>query len=118
MSLDKFITDMLNINAEDLLFLQFPLLQQAYELKEYYINFNSSATKDNSTDGLEAAIHKFDEILNSFTIVENRRINNSYIESKNRLLAKLIDNANGFTNFTRARKRILYCFNKNDTFHI
>jgi transposase len=121
----------------DLLFLQFPLLQQAYELKEYYINFNSSATKDNSADGLEAAIHKFeeydipeyrefknllinwhDEILNSFTIVENRRINNSYIESKNRLLAKLIDNANGFTNFTRARKRILYCFNKNDTFHI
>jgi hypothetical protein len=55
----------------------------------------SSATKDNSADGLEAAIHKFedydipeyrefknllinwhDEILNSFTIVENRRINN------------------------------------------
>ena len=41
---------------------------------------------------------------------------NSYIESKNRILKKLIINANGFRNFKRTRNRILYCLNKYDKF--
>ena len=56
------------------------------------------------------------EILNSFTTINGRRINNSYIESKNRILKKLIINANGFRNFKRTRNRILYCLNKYDKF--
>ena len=56
------------------------------------------------------------EIINSFNIIEGKRINNSYIESKNRLVAKLIYNANGFKNFKRTRNRILFCLNPNDTF--
>lgn len=119
------------------LFNQLPLLRQAYELKEYYIEFNRTATRENAAIGLDVAINEFaknnipeyheftnmllnwhDEIINSFINVENRRINNSYIESMNRKVEKLIDNANGFTNFTRTRNRILYCLNKNDTYHI
>ena len=41
---------------------------------------------------------------------------NSYIESKKRILKKLIINANGFRNFKRTRNRILYCLNKYDKF--
>lgn len=44
------------------------------------------------------------------------RINNSYIESKNRILEKLLYNGNGFNNFKRTRNRILYCLNKNDMY--
>jgi transposase len=57
-----------------------------------------------------------EEIINSFTIINGKRINNSYIESKNRLLKKLISNANGFTNFKRTRNRILYFLNKDSGF--
>ena len=57
-----------------------------------------------------------EEIINFFTVIEGKRINNSYIESKNRIVARLIYNANGFTNFDRTRNRILYCLNKDDTF--
>ena len=57
-----------------------------------------------------------EEIINSFTIINGKRINNSYIESKNRLLKKLISNANGFTNFKRTRNRILYYLNKDSGF--
>jgi hypothetical protein len=49
------------------------------------------------------------EIINSFTLIDGRRINNSFIESKNRILEKLLYNGNGFKNFQRTRNRILYC---------
>ena len=59
-----------------------------------------------------------EEIINSFTTINGKRINNSYIKSKNRILEKLIYNANGFTNFKRTRNRILYCLNKDSGFRM
>ena len=56
------------------------------------------------------------EIINSFTRIDGRRVNNSYIESKNRQIEHLMNNANGFVNFQRTRNRILYCLNKSDTY--
>lgn len=121
----------------NLLFDRFPDLKKAYELKEEYIEFNSTATYDNAKEKLsvlisefgEANIKEYDEfynllinwnqeIINSFLVYHNRRINNSYIESRNSSIEKLISNANGFTNFKRTRNRILYCLNKNDTYKI
>lgn len=58
------------------------------------------------------------EIINSFNIANNKRINTSYIESRNRQIERLLFNANGYTNFKRARNRILYCLNKDDTYEI
>ena len=96
---------------------------------------NSQSTLKTAPTKIDEAIHIFsdcgieeyeefhtllinwrEEIINSFTVIEGKRINNSYIESKNRIIAKLIYNANGFKNFKRTRNRILYCLNKNDTF--
>lgn len=120
-----------------LLFESFRDLSAAYELKELYIRFNETTLLIHAKDELEKVMEIFansgiaeydefytlltnwkEEIIASFTTVGGKRINNSYIESKNRLLEKLINNANGFTNFQRTRNRILYCLNKNDTYFI
>ena len=36
------------------------------------------------------------EIINAFTCIDTKRINNSYIESRNSIIEKLLINANGF----------------------
>lgn len=126
-------------DIRDLLFAQFPELEIAYNLKELYLKFNQSGEYYKASGSLEenydilknrfgdSGIPEYNEfycllvnwkqeILNSFTTINGRRINNSYIESKNRILKKLIINANGFRNFKRTRNRILYCLNKYDKF--
>ncbi|MDO4920856.1 MAG: ISL3 family transposase [Phascolarctobacterium sp.] len=124
-------------NIRDILFENFPDLKAAYELKEYYINLNTKETLETIPQTLDKAITMFensgieefdefysllknwhDEIINSFTVINGRRINNSFMESKNRLIEKIIFNANGLKNFKRTRNRLLYCLNPNDTFSL
>jgi len=121
----------------ELLFERFPDLKKGYELKEAYLYFNEHSNINNARENLtnivkdfadsdikeydefyNILINWFDEIVNSFHIINGRRINNSYIESRNSNIEKLFYNANGFTNFKRTRNRILYCLNKNDTYKI
>lgn len=121
----------------ELLLNRFPKLKLAYELKEAYIVFNRTADTSTAKNQLTVLIDDFassnipeydefynllinwnQEIINSFSTVNKKRINNSYIESQNRQLERLMFNANGFTNFKRTRNRILYCLNKNDSFKI
>lgn len=101
------------------------------------MNFNTTSNSLNAKERLADQIEKFadanieeyqefynlminwnKEIINSFSIINNRRINNSYIESRNSQIEKLFYNANGYKNFSRARNRIMYCINKNDTYKI
>lgn len=124
-------------DMQELLFKNFPDLKAAYELKEAYIFFNNTANYSNASERLTSLLNAFadsnikeydefynllinwfQEIVNSFSTTRNRRINNSYIESRNRQLERLIYNANGFTNFKRTRNRILYCLNKSDSYTI
>ena len=51
-----------------------------------------------------------EEIINSFTVINGRRINNSYMESKNRVVGRLIFSANGFKNFKRVLSIVLRKF--------
>lgn len=86
---------------QTVLFKHFPELKKAYELKKEYIAFNETASFENADRKLDALILKFadsqireydefctvlsnwkQEIVNSFTVVNGRRINNSHIESK------------------------------------
>jgi len=117
------------------LFQKFSVLEVAYNLKEEYIRFNESSNSTTAKNDFDTIQQRFgdcgieeyeafynllgnwkQEIINSFSTVNGKRINNSYIESKNKILQKMIVNANGFTNFKRTRNRILYCLNKNDTY--
>lgn len=121
----------------ELLFERFPDLKLAYELKEGYITFNTNSNINNAKEELAEQIKLFGEsnlkeyvefynilinwnteIINSFVIINGRRINNSYIESRNNNIEHLIYNAYGFTNFKRMRNRIMYCLNKDDTYKI
>lgn len=135
---NKRLNQYINLRGiRDMMFSEFPELKTAYELKQYYLRLNSSCTYEQAPAAIDTVINMFadcgieeyddfytlltnwkTEIINSFIEINGRRINNSYIESKNRLLEKLIYNANGFTNFKRTRNRILYCLNKNDNFKI
>lgn len=115
----------------ELLFERFPDLEKAYQLKENYITFNTYSNINDAKDKLVEQIKAFgeceikeyvsfynllinwnQEIINSFTIINGRRINNSYIESRNNNIERLLYNAYGYTNFKRMRNRILYCLNK------
>ncbi len=121
----------------NILFEAFPSLQVAYSLKEDYIFFNETCLAKEVKDQLATLIVKFSscnipeyipfynllinwntEIINSFSHVNYKRINNSFIESMNRKIETLMYNANGFTNFKRTRNRFLYCLNKNDSYKI
>ena len=121
----------------NIFFDHFPDLQDAYLLKEAYINFNSTFSYEKAREELTDMIRMFadsdikeydefynmlvnwfEEIVNSFIIINGRRINNSYIESRNNQIERLIYNARGFVNFERTRNRILYCLNKEDTYKI
>ena len=124
-------------DMQTILFERFPDLKKAYELKEGYILFNESCSVQNAKEMLADQIQQFgdsgiseyagfynllinwnEEIIHSFSTVSGRRINNSYIESRNNQLERLMMNANGFRNFKRTRNRILYCLNKKDTYKI
>ena len=121
----------------NIFFDHFPDLQDAYLLKEAYINSNSTSSYEKAREELTDMIRMFadsdikeydefynmlvnwfEEIVNSFIIINGRRINNSYIESRNNQIERLIYNARGFVNFERTRNRILYCLNKEDTYKI
>ena len=121
----------------NLIFTNFPELEKAYDLKNLYLQFNRNADLENAKDDLSNLIKKFgesgikeyeefytllinwnQEIVNSFIKVKDRRIHNSYIESRNAKIERLIMNAYGLSNFKRTRNRILYCINRDDTYHI
>ena len=79
----------------EILFYHFPELKTAYKLKESYMNFNTTSNSLNAKERLADQIEKFadanieeyqefynlminwnKEIINSFSIINNRRINN------------------------------------------
>ncbi len=107
-----------------------PKFQLAYDLKEAYRSFNSSASILDAEDRLTDLIHDFlvsgiseyipfvhllkiwkKEIVNSFSTYNGHRIHNGYIERRNLVIKQLFANAYGFYNFPRMRNRILYVLN-------
>ena len=135
---NKLLKQYVNLrNIRDMLFAAFSELKAAYELKEYYIRINAQTAPEDASKVVDEAIDRFEacgideyeeffrmlvnwreEIINSFIRINGKRINNSYMKSKNRIVGRLIFNANGFKNFKRTRNRILYCLNEDNTFHL
>ena len=52
------------------------------------------------------------EIANSFVLFDGFRVSNGPIEGRNSLIKKVLKLANGYSNFTRFRNRVLYCLNR------
>ena len=114
-------------------------LRQAYNAKEEYLIFDQvskeEVNKSDKRKELDDVIKRFrhtqveesisvaetldnwkEEILNSFTWINDRRVSNGPCEGKNNYVKKILSNANGMSNFQRARNRILYSQNKYETY--
>lgn len=117
-------------------------LSTGYYLKERFVSFNNSDASN--YDGrvakesilcemitlmLNSNINEFmecaktlnswkEEILNSFTWIEGRRLSNGPIEGKNTYIKKIISNANGLNNFARARNKFMYSQNLYETYSL
>ena len=117
-------------------------LSMAYAIKEDYMEFNEET--EESFPGREKKEKRLDqlimkclaselspmisfgrmlaswkeEILNSFTWINGKRASNGPIEGKNSYIKKILSNANGFSNFKRARNRIIYSQNRYEKYSI
>ncbi|MBR2684508.1 MAG: ISL3 family transposase [Erysipelotrichaceae bacterium] len=106
-------------------------LETAYNLKELYIFFNSTADYNSASENLDKIIDKFiqadipefdefitlqknwrNEIINSFSTYKGRRLNSGVAESINHTVSTLLYNTRGIRNSERRRKRIMYAVNK------
>ena len=115
----------------ELLFNIDPLIKELYTLKEEYITFNRLRNLDDINTKIDILIAKFyshpnkdvsrvgrtlnkwkQEIIHSFSRINNKRISNGPIESRNNTIKLLIRNAAGYRNFDHLRNRILYCINQ------
>lgn len=107
-------------------------LELAYELKESYRNFNRYSTYETASRDLDILISSFEkanireygefigimknwkeEIINSFirSDITGERLSNAKSEAMNELIKTHIRISKGLGNFTRFRKRMLFCFN-------
>lgn len=106
-------------------------LEEGFRLKELYSNFNQKFGYEEARDYmdtiidefLKADIHEFEEftalisnwkqeIINSFIVYKERRLNNGIAESINESIALLIYTTKGIRDADRRRKRIIYSVNK------
>ena len=105
-------------------------LKTAYEYCSKYRTFNSQATYENAQRlfdefSMNIEIAKIEEfrpiirmlqnweeyILNSFLIVEGRRLSNGPIEGCNSQIKKLMRISNGLEHPIRFRNRLMHCYN-------
>jgi len=123
-----------SLNRRDLLTLiidTFPILGEAYELKEYYRAFNRDSTYEEALAKYDNIIRMFkdsripqynefisiletwrNEILNSFIRpYQDRKLSNAYSECINGKLRTYITVSRGLGNFKRFRSRALFALN-------
>lgn len=105
-------------------------LKLAYELKDEYLNFNSSAKLNTCEAWLDEIIYKFQtsqiteyipfwkllknwrvEIINSFNQINGYRISNGPMERANRDIKTILRLSFGSSNFPRMRNRIMWVMN-------
>lgn len=127
----RFGTELNRRDIRDMIFETFPILHDAYELKELYRKFNQISYYDEAVKFFprlqqyfaESGISEYyefsgilshwkDEILNSFMRpYGDRRLSNAYTENINGKLRSYFTIARGVKNFDRFRKRAIYALN-------
>lgn len=87
-------------------------IEEAEEMIEKFINFNSIIKVKEFVSIIQMLVNWKQYIINSFNIVDGRRISNGPIEGFNSNFKKMMNVANGLYNFARFRSRLIYCYNK------
>ena len=121
----------MKLNRRDILHMildTFPVLAQAYSLKEEYREFNRKSTYDEACDRFpkiaksfkNSGIRQYDEftailfnwqeeILNSFLRpYDERKLSNSFTENINGKIRTYLAVSRGINNFQRFRKRVIF----------
>jgi transposase len=107
------------------------LIQEIYELKELYIDFNRERDRDKVNDRLDFIIKSYasshnqevrrvgrtllkwrQEIVDSFVWFDSQRLSNGPIESRNNTIKLIIRNAARYHNFHHLRAMIIYYINQ------
>lgn len=124
----RFKTKLNKRNLRDMIFDAFPVLSQAYYLKEAYRSMNSTASFDEAAEQYDTILNAFkksgikqfdefisilsnwkEEILNSFLRpYDDRKLSNSLVENFNGKIRTYLSVSKGISNFERFRKRVLY----------
>ena len=108
-----------------------PELKEAYQIKDRYLLFNTYSDFSNAEKNFNemmslirkshipeiVVIHKMlnnwkEEIINSFILVDGRRLSNGIMESRNSIVKLIKKTGNGYVNFARFRNRCMYCMNR------
>lgn len=106
-------------------------LKNAYNWKEDYLDFNEDYTYENAEERYDELYNRLvelntnefkevvsllknrkEEIINSFIVIDNRRISNGPIESINSRIKIILRTSLRYKNFQRLRNRIMFCINK------
>lgn len=114
-----------------------PILENAVILKSELDDFYKNSTIETAKANIELLIREFNqstikemnnfsntlikwkyEIINSFTVVNNKRITNGIIENRNKSIKLLKHSSNGYLNWKRFRNRIMFSLNKDSTYHM
>jgi transposase len=109
-------------------------LADSYWLKEEYREFNLCGTYEEALYKIDDFIERFKkahyvefrefasmlerwkyEIINSFLVVDGKRMSNGPMESLNGRIKRLLHDGYGYSNFDRFRNRLMYCLNKNES---
>lgn len=112
-------------------------LEEIYNLRNIYHDFNKNSSIENAKEFLSDLIKVFRnhkiveirdygkmldrwkiEIFNSFHKHNGIRYSNAKLESKNRQIKTIIRNAFGYVNFNRFRARVIYSLNKDTSIKI
>ena len=125
---DTLINMMISFNVE---------LELAYSLKEEYLYWNKRVDESNAERFVAHMAEEFasygirelssvaktlrnwqSEIVNSFNHHKGRRISNGPVESVNSRIKVVKRNGNGYSNFERFRKRVIYSLNEDSSIKI
>ncbi len=106
-------------------------LNMAYRFKDLYVFFNTVSDYNHAEHDFLEFMNKVkdckipemiemikmlnnwhDEIINSFIVVDDRRLSNGIMESRNSIVKLIKKTGNGYVNFARFRNRCMYCMNK------
>jgi len=87
-------------------------IEAASEMIDYFINYKDIIRVNEFIAIIQMLINWKEYIINSFNIVDGRRISNGPIEGFNSNFKKMMNVANGLYSFQRFRNRLMYCYNK------
>lgn len=133
LNVDQELTEAYNLKLELTEFYKTNTYESAkLNINDFIQKFHKSSVVEMNMFGRTLVKWK-EEIINSFIIVKydykidkdtghvvvhNRKINNSIIENRNKIIKNIKHNANGYSNWFRFRNRLLYVLRPGATFHL